>query len=1499
MERTNDLPPPQMPADVRDRLPVWDHLTFGGALFDHLRQCVNRRASQEEFRNMLADLDEWNRWQQFVLSQRKQQFLNPHWDHQWKVARALVQFAQADPAQTPKVTSAWERDTLCALTPTPRQIAPGTKHSIAVLLEQDGVGCLARLETELVLDGAGEIYPDPASNGFIEFDQPTFLDGAQEVWEWVKRQTAFTKAERDKLAQADARFRLVRIPISNYRNPQLRQISGRSAQAAFYLSLFQTANAYLGKPEALLLNGSVAASAAVEANGRLGMVDKLDSKLEAAYLKGLALVIVAGADEAVANQALAAAQATAEGYETMVEVVGVETTDELLNLARDRAKEREAVRRHEQEQCRKLNILDREVEIESHYQALPLLREVKRERLPRTEHEDREGRKAGEGRERDSVFAALRGVALQRWEEELRREQITYEKHSLDEVLNNFRGVAQEARSATPRFFVLGPPGSGKTTLAQYLAWRAANRALKAAGRQLLPVRVSLRRWERFCADAKRNLPEFLAEHYRALPHPPAAQHWQSWLQRGEVLLLLDGLDEVDGDALFLETLTEALNSYAECPTVITCRTVSFEQHQRITPGFPVFALGELSDELRDQYIRSFPAKQPFDTGALIAQLNGAPQMRALAANPLLLSIICYVAEDQRSGTLPTTRSELYGKVVEKFMRRRRMAVTYPGGTGNLPLARKRHILERAALTLFAGLDQQRRLLIDETSLLQSLTEAARSEGYLTDPASVADALLLDLTRNSGLLPGGAEQGYNFLHLTIQEYLTAAGIARLANTQGWETELLVTGKKVTLRRLVDRKAWDPQWQEVIAMLAGQLVDPAPLLNMLSDESRDDLYHHRLALAVQCLPELGSSIRQSHSELVDRITTDAFLGWCGITISRTGETVSHLTRTLPVLVQVNGCIKSNAIGGPLSVMIQTFLELIEKSLRRKDKLYQLEKVVSAYLTIMAIKMHLKNEPSGLPLLKLVSRLLCDRRWKVCNVAGKVIGGIGSAAATPEILALLTDLFCKKKKKRVIRNILRGSVTFYSESDYGRTAIDAVKGIGAAAATQEFLASLAELLRHSDRFVRFNAAGAIEGIGAAVATPEILTRLAEVLSFPDGCRSDIWNAVKAIGPAATPEFLACLTELLSHPDRDVQRSAAFALGGISATAVTSETLTRLAELLRMESGGMALLAIRELGAVAGTPEIITRLAELLRDPRYEAEARWMAAQALGKIGAAALTPDILNNLTQSLRDPDPSVRSAAADAIGGIGAAADTPEILTCLAELFWDSDWSVPQAAARAIKEIGLTTATPRFLDHLVDLSRNSEWTVRCASAEAIGGIGEAATPESIVCLTELLRDPDSRVRRAAAKAVGEIGMVAATPRILACLAELLHDSDNRVVSASAKAVGRIGTVAAKPEILDGLAKKFRNTDLIDGRYTAMEAVKQLGAAAATPKILAALTSLLHDRDHTVRSTAAEALDQLMPGGVRLFKPDPPFLVSKRRKFVLRSVEELSEVDGER
>jgi hypothetical protein len=135
-------------------------------------------------------------------------------------------------------------------------------------------------------------------------------------------------------------------------------------------------------------------------------------------------------------------------------------------------------------------------------------------------------------------------------------------------------------------------------------------------------------------------------------------------------------------------------------------------------------------------------------------------------------------------------------------------------------------------------------------------------------------------------------------------------------------------------------------------------------------------------------------------------------------------------------------------------------------------------------------------------------------------------------------------------------------------------EAMALLGRAAATPEFLARLAELLRDQDPSVRRTAADAVDKLGGAAATPEIPARLAELVRDQDRYVRDA--AVKAVGrlggAAATPAILARLAELLRDQDRDVRCAAADAVGGLGAPA-TPEILALLAGLLNAAPEGLA--------------------------------------------------------------------------------------------------------------------------------------------------------------------------------------------------------------------------------------------------------------------------------------------------------------------------------------
>src|SRR5437867_4350647 len=202
----------------------------------------------------------------------------------------------------------------------------------------------------------------------------------------------------------------------------------------------------------------VTLTATIDPSGRLGSVGGLWPKLlaaskEAAMLGLLRVVVVSDKQPDVTPELLAPDASP-------LRVLQAATLQEAVQKLYEEQGPREAVRRHERVHCASIDLLGRSVPFEKHYQQLPLLREVKRERLPRHLRSPE--------REEDPE-PQLRPVDILRWEEELREERVTYERVSLEQVFTDFQSAAKGAKRAGPSFVVLGPPGSGKTTLVQYL----------------------------------------------------------------------------------------------------------------------------------------------------------------------------------------------------------------------------------------------------------------------------------------------------------------------------------------------------------------------------------------------------------------------------------------------------------------------------------------------------------------------------------------------------------------------------------------------------------------------------------------------------------------------------------------------------------------------------------------------------------------------------------------------------------------------------------------------------------------------------------------------------------------------------------------------------------------------------------------------------------------------------------------------------------------------
>lgn len=369
---------------------------------------------------------------------------------------------------------------------------------------------------------------------------------------------------------------------------------------------------------------------------------------------------------------------------------------------------------------------------------------------------------------------------------------------------------------STSRLFILGKPGAGKTTFLKHLAVQTAAGALLPGK---LPIFISLKA----LADSGYPLLTFAARQLVG-GGMVAAETWlERWLHDGTLLLLLDGLDEVNSRREgIIDEIEQVARRYSNCPVLLTCRIAAAEY------TFEHFRYLEMADFAPEQvvaFVRSW--FRDAATGlvgdndslaeAMLKELGQKEHegIRELASSPLLLTLLCLAY--QETLRFPARRVEIYEGALDALLkkwdisRRIRRNSTY----GQLSLGRKRQMLAKIAYETFrAGhyFLPQRQLEDQLKAYLIHVPEMP--EAVDIEP----DKVLIDIIAQHGLFVEQAHQIFSFSHLTFQEYFAAKHIVDNASSG-------------TLAELVCH-ATENRWREVFLLVSSLLPVGEPLFEQL-------------------------------------------------------------------------------------------------------------------------------------------------------------------------------------------------------------------------------------------------------------------------------------------------------------------------------------------------------------------------------------------------------------------------------------------------------------------------------------------------------------------------------------------------------------------------------------------------------------------------------------------------------------------------------------------
>jgi eukaryotic-like serine/threonine-protein kinase len=227
---------------------------------------------------------------------------------------------------------------------------------------------------------------------------------------------------------------------------------------------------------------------------------------------------------------------------------------------------------------------------------------------------------------------------------------------------------------------ILGEPGSGKTITLLQLARVLIARA-EQDPEQLIPVVFHLSSWSKPLNKRKSTdlptLKDWLIEELNSKYQVPR-QFGKTWVEKQQLLLLLDGLDEVQAE--YRESCADAINTFQQefgTEIIVCCRVKDYEQLGQQLQFQKAIYLKSLTPAQIQHYL----SRLNLNLTGLRVLLNQDHEFRELAQSPLWLYLMVSayegIAADALSSGKQNRQQLLFDTYISRMMNSRALASRY------------------------------------------------------------------------------------------------------------------------------------------------------------------------------------------------------------------------------------------------------------------------------------------------------------------------------------------------------------------------------------------------------------------------------------------------------------------------------------------------------------------------------------------------------------------------------------------------------------------------------------------------------------------------------------------------------------------------------------------------------------------------------------------------------------------------------------------------------
>ena len=397
------------------------------------------------------------------------------------------------------------------------------------------------------------------------------------------------------------------------------------------------------------------------------------------------------------------------------------------------------------------------------------------------------------------------------------------------------------------RLALLGDPGTGKTTLVDYLTWLLTfygrpSPLIKRFG-WILPVPMVLRE---LALESVTTFDGLL----QAFLCQPACEtlrdgdYMRDRLAEGRALVMLDGIDEVGGEGArrgLRDAVFDGMKRYPDCLWLLTSRIVGYGEVPFDGAGIQKPRQSETDHEINAAKIhRRYIA--PFDDGRiklfaqrwyvlrdwdgskagkhndLVAAIRKDATLQRLARVPNVLALMALI--HRVDATLPQEKWLLYERIAEAYLVSIDRSRGLSDGAYDLP--RKKMWLARVGFEMQTRREQSHvDLLVQRDDVLQWIgSEMERSKAPADAPTP--EEFLSFVGRRSGLFVPSGDDLYAFRHLSFQEYFAAVALAIEVTGFSWAKD----GRSSLGFNRTDLAGWARQrsWLETFCFLFEMLAD---------------------------------------------------------------------------------------------------------------------------------------------------------------------------------------------------------------------------------------------------------------------------------------------------------------------------------------------------------------------------------------------------------------------------------------------------------------------------------------------------------------------------------------------------------------------------------------------------------------------------------------------------------------------------------------------------